>query len=228
LWKDDIMNNRLCAILIGTSLTLAAANVSHAMSDLASMSLDPDQRVNSETGTVVTYKVTIGRTGAGLLEAALSVQGLPEGAAASFSPNPVRFTGRVPESLSSTLTITWTNPGPMDLGAFIVTAETKREVLSVTNQPTSAANAMPLSAPLLTLDWPGLGATKVHGKGGPRLSYQIEATSDLTDPSWTPIGSSTADDTGKFDFTDDQANGSPARFYRARLQMPTGAAAAQQ
>jgi len=222
------MRNRIYVILVGIAFGLAAGGVSHAMSDLMSISLEPVWPDTSNPGTVITYKVTVTRTGQGILNVSLSSLGLPEGATASFFANPVRFTGRVPETLTSTLTITCPSVMPTDTSAFTVTGKSFREAITVTNQPPAELLTGSSRLPMLALDLPGTTAAKLRGTGDTGAIYQVEATADLINPSWTPIGLSTADGNGRFMFLDAQAKDLPARFYRTLLLSPAAAAVANQ
>ena len=61
----------------------------------------------------------------------------------------------------------------------------------------------------------GGGSVRIHFNGIPGRTYQIQYTENLETPDWQPLGTSTADAHGKFDFTDTPVGGSPARFYRS-------------
>src|SRR6266478_3919436 len=56
-------------------------------------------------GGTATYIVTVYRTDNGNLDAYLSASGLPAGAAASFSPSMLHFSGSTPTSATATLTV---------------------------------------------------------------------------------------------------------------------------
>src|SRR5258707_3487148 len=64
-------------------------------------------------GSNATYVVTVSRTGNGNMDVYLSASGLPMGVSASFSPNPVHFSGSAAEA-TATLTLStasYTPPG---------------------------------------------------------------------------------------------------------------------
>ena len=221
------MKKRVYAIVVGIAFGLAAGGVSHAMSHQVAIAIKPEPTAASDPGSVMSYKyrVTLTRTGSGVLNVSLSSSGLPEGATATFSPNLVRFTGRVPETLTSTLTITGPNVTPTTTCTFTVTGESRREVVTVTNQFPPELPTPPLRFPVLFApDQPGTEGIKVRGKGSIGATYQIEATSDLSNPSWCPIGLSIADGDGLFSLLDAQAKDLPARFYRALLLAPDATA----
>lgn len=212
------LKHRIHAALLGVVYSLVAVNVSHAMSDLASITIEPEWPATTQPGTVTLYKVTVNRTGQGLLDVSLASSALPEGATASFSTNRLRFTGRAPESLTVTLTITCTNVTATDLYPFTITGDAGRDILTVTNQtadngPTTRFAVLPAGA-VLALDGLADGSVKLRGHGASGTTCQIETTADLIHPDWTAIGSSTADGNGRFIFTEAVVKSSPTRFYR--------------
>jgi hypothetical protein len=87
------MKNRINAVLVGLATMVAGCSVSQAMSDLVSLSIKPLSPTSSTPGNVVLYEVTVTREGQGYLGVELSAAGMPEGAQARFSINPVRFVG---------------------------------------------------------------------------------------------------------------------------------------
>jgi hypothetical protein len=212
------MKIRIHAVLLGMVCSFAVANVSHAMSELASITVEPQWPTTTQPGTVTLYKVTVTRAGQGLLDVSLTGQGLPEGATASFSTNRLRFTGRAPVSLTVTLAISCTNVTATDLYPFIVTGEAAHSSLAVTNQTSKNSHdtriAVPPVGPMLALEQLADGSIKLRGEGVGGATCQIETTADLTHPNWTAIGSSTADGNGRFIFAESPAKDSSARFYR--------------
>ena len=62
------MKNRVYSLLIGTAFGLATCGASHAMSELVSMTVEPEWPATSQPGTVVLYKISVVREGQGLLE----------------------------------------------------------------------------------------------------------------------------------------------------------------
>src|SRR5436190_10707791 len=73
--------------LVGLSGNLQAAPI------LTSVSAGTQAQDPVAPGSNATYVVTVTRTGNGNIDVYLSADGLPPGATATFSPNPVRFTG---------------------------------------------------------------------------------------------------------------------------------------
>ena len=49
--------------------------------------------------------------------------------------------------------------------------------------------------------------------GVPSTTYEIQASTDLV--AWVPVGTSTSDFRGRYDFEDFESETYPARFYRA-------------
>jgi hypothetical protein len=209
------MRNPVHAILMGAALGLAICSVSHAKSELVSMTVQPEWPAQSEPCAAVSYKVTVMRAGQGLLEVALSCQGLPEGMTASFSPNCLRFTGRVPQSLTTTLTIKCASAPPTDDCPFTVTGRSRREIITQTAIFPGGLPDASLLPPRLALERLQAGGLLIRGTGASGRTYQIEASSDLSHSVWTKIGSSTADGDGRFTFIEAVAKDAPMRFFRA-------------
>jgi len=61
----------------------------------------------------------------------------------------------------------------------------------------------------------GQGASLISFQGIPGRTYTIQYTESLQTPVWQTLGTSTADATGAFAFTDAPGSGSPPRFYRS-------------
>ena len=73
------MKKRVCRILIGVALCLAAVGTSQAMSTFVSMTIEPQWPDTTTPGNVVLYKITtVVREGSGLLEVVLSSAGRVE------------------------------------------------------------------------------------------------------------------------------------------------------
>jgi hypothetical protein len=215
------MKNRVNAILIGTVLSLATCGVSHAMSELVSLSFEPEWPATTAPGTVILYKVSaVTRAGQGMLEVSLSSLGLPDGATVSFSPSVLRFTGHEPTIQTATMTVTCASVTPTETLPFTLTGEALRETVTLTNQVQQSRFSVISALPTLALDPLTGGSLRLRGKGATGQIYQIESTPSLSKPTWTQIGSSTADGNGRFTFTTAQAKDSPARFYRAACPVP--------
>jgi hypothetical protein len=58
-------------------------------------------------------------------------------------------------------------------------------------------------------------ALRIRGLGATGKTYQIQVTSNLSNPVWTSLGSATADGNGRFTFFTNVDTTAPARFFRA-------------
>ncbi len=203
------------------ALSLATASVSHAMSDFVSLSIEPEWPATANPGTVIVYKVTaVVREGSGLLEVSFSSLGLPAGATVSVSPSPLRFTGHEPTVQSALLTVTCPEVTPIDTYPFTLTGNAQREAITFTNQVQQELYSLIVAPPVLALDRLSAGSLRLRGKGTTGQTYTIETSPTLTNPVWTPAGSSTADGNGRFTFFTAQAPDAPVRFYRAVESAP--------
>jgi subtilase family serine protease len=61
----------------------------------------------------------------------------------------------------------------------------------------------------------GNGTMLIQFQGIPGRSYTIQYTESLQSPVWQTLGTSSANATGAFAYTDSPGNGSPARYYRS-------------
>ena len=112
--QDKHMKKQMCAILLGAAFSLASAGVSHAMSELISMSKEPVWPASPTPDGKLVYSVTtVGRAGAGLLEVTLTAGDMPPGVTVTFSPGVLRFTGNQLVSQTTTMTVTSTGLIPM-------------------------------------------------------------------------------------------------------------------
>ena len=218
---NKVMKTRVYAILIAIALTLTTAGISQAMSEFVSLSVEPEWPATSNPGNVVIYKITAAvRAGSGLLEVALSTLGLPEGATVSFAPSLLRFTGHEPTNQTAIMTVTCPEVTPTDTYPFTLTGDAQREAITFTNQVEQELYSLIVAPPLLALDRLSEGGLRLRGKGTTGQTYTIETSPTLTNPVWTPAGSSTADGNGRFTFFTAQAPDAPVRFYRAVESAP--------
>jgi len=211
------MKQNFKALVLGFALMTAAGLPAYAMSEFVSMSVKPLWPTTTTPGAVLLYEVTVERQGQGFLEVVISSDGLPEGASAVFTQNPVRYTGHQTTIHSFLMTVTCTSVMPIETWPFTVTGSARRESITITNQ-ISARLLEPNVAPLIAaLELPKPGVPVLRGLGASGQTYQIEATSDLGNAFWAPIGSTTADGNGRFTHFDNQPSGasSTMRFYRA-------------
>jgi hypothetical protein len=210
------MKNQVHAMLLGLTLTLASAGVSHAKSELISLSTEPMWPTTSTPDNSLVYNVTtVGRGGSGLLEVTLTAGAMPPGVTVTFSPSPLRFTGNQVSSQTATMTVHCSSPTPLDCYPFTLTGTTMRESITITNPVMFSPEYVAVRPPTLYLDNLGSGALRLRGLGATAKTYRIEVKSHLSDAVWTPLGSATADGNGRFTFFTSMASDSPARFYRA-------------
>jgi hypothetical protein len=218
---NKIMKKRICTVLIAIGLALATTSVSHAMSELVSLSTEPLWPTSSTPATDLLYNVTtVGRAGSGLLEVTLSAGDMPPGVTVTFSPSVLRFTGNQVTSQTATMTVHCPTPLPLDCYPFTLTGTALREGVSVTNLVMFTAAYVATRPPKLYLDNQGKGALRLRGLGATAKAYKIEATPDLTHPVWTPLGAATADGNGRFTFFTAQATNAPVCFYHAVEASP--------
>ena len=213
---NKIMKNRVYTTLIAMALALTTASVSHAMSEFISLSSDPMWPTSSTPDNTLVYSVTtVGRGGAGLLEVTLTAGDMPPGVTVTFSPSVLRFTGNQLTSQTATMTVHCPYPLPLDCYPFTLTGTALREGLTITNLVMFTPEWVAIRPPTLYLDNLGNGALRLRGLGATARTYQIEATPDLVNPVWTPVGTATADGNGRFTFFTAQPADAPMRFYRA-------------
>jgi hypothetical protein len=210
------MKNRVYTTLIAMALALTTATVSHAMSEFISLSTDPMWPTSSTPDNTLVYSVTtVGRAGAGLLEVTLTAGDMPPGVTVTFSPSVLRFIGNQLTAQTATMTVHCPYPLPLDCYPFTLSGTAQREGLAITNLIMFTPEWIAIRPPTLYLDNLGNSALRLRGLGATAKTYQIQATSDLINPVWTPLGSATADGNGRFTFFTAQAADGSMRFYRA-------------
>jgi hypothetical protein len=215
------MKTRLVSALLGLALTFTTASVSHAMSELVSLSSDPLWPTSSTPDNTLVYNVTtVGRAGAGLLEVTLTAGDMPAGVTVTFSPSVLRFTGNQVTSQTATMTVHCPSPLPLDCFPFTLTGTSLRETVTITNLVMFTPEFVATRLPTLYLDNLGNGALRLRGLGATAKTYRIEAKAQLTDTVWMPLGSATADGNGRFTFFTAMAADAPMRFYRAVESAP--------
>jgi len=208
-------------MLLGLTFSLVSAGVSHAMSELISLSCVPLWPTSSKPETNLVYNLTtVGRGGAGLLEVKLTADAMPPGVTVTFSPSVLRFTGNQVTAQTATMTVRCPSLMPVDCHAFTITGTALRETITTTNLVMFTPEYVAIRPPTLFLDMLGKGDLRLRGLGATGKTYQIEAKSDFANPVWTPLGSATADGNGRFIFFTALAADVPMHFYRAVESAP--------
>jgi hypothetical protein len=210
------MNNKISALLLAATLSLASTGVSHAMSSLVSLSSQPVWPASSTPDGNLIYNITaVGRAGAGLLQVDLTAGDMPAGVTVTFSPSVLRFTGNQLSSQTATMTVSCAWPLPLDCYPYTITGTAQRESITITNFVCFTPSFVAVRAPTLYLDSMTNNALRIRGLGATGKTYQIQVTSSLSNPVWTSLGSAIADGNGRFSyFTSVEATVS-ARFFRA-------------
>jgi hypothetical protein len=210
------MKNKISALLLAATMSLGSTGVSHAMSSLVSLSSEPVWPTSSTPDGNLIYNITaVGRAGSGLLEVALTAGSMPPGVTVTFSPTTLRFTGNQVTSQTTTMTVSCPWLIPLDCYPFTLTGTAQREAITVTNVVCFSPAFVAVRLPTLYIDPLANNALRIRGLGATGKTYQIEATSSLSSPVWTSIGSAIADGNGRFTFFTTQNAGSSTRFYRA-------------
>ncbi len=210
------MNNKISALLLAATLSLASTGVSHAMSSLVSLSSQPVWPTSSTPDGNLIYNITaVGRAGSGLLEVTLTAGDMPPGVTVTFTPSVLRFTGNQLTSQTTTMTVSCPWLLPLDCFPFTITGTAQRETITITNLVCFSPSFVAVRAPTLYLDSMTNSTLRIRGLGATGKTYQIQATSNLSNPVWTSLGSATADGNGRFTFFITPDATAPARFFRA-------------
>jgi len=199
--------------LTSLAVLISPGNLS-AASVLSSVAISAQTPSAVAPGSNATFIVTVSRTDNGNLDAYLSASGLPAGATASFSPAMVHFTGSTPTSGTSTLTISTDGSLATCSNSFNVTATDGASFnkKSCTSSMMLSCSAKPQS--IFTCGVLADGSFQFVCNGSPNQPCLIQATTNLTAPAWSTIGTNTADGSGIMSFIDADAKNYPARFYR--------------
>jgi hypothetical protein len=209
------MKSRINGLLLSLAV-MGAPAVSHAMSSLVSLGSEPVWPATSTPDGNVVYNVTtVARAGSGMLEVTLTAGAMPPGVTVTFSPSVLRFTGNQLSSQTAKMTVSCPYPIPLDCYPFTITGTSQRESISVTNKVCLTPSAVAVRPPTLYLDSLTNSALRIRGLAATAKTYQIEASPSLSSPTWTLVGSATADGNGRFTSFTSLNTGAPARFFRA-------------
>jgi len=202
-------------------LALVWANAAHADPLLVSVTLGPQSPASINPGSNTTYVVTVNRTNSGGMVINLSCSGLPSGASASFSPNPIVFSSGTPNSKLAALTISTTAAVPEGSYNFTVTAQDGGSHNIVTNTGTllvgSDGKTTLSSQNITSIQVLPDGSASVALHAAPSKSYILQATPTLSPSAWVNISTNTTDTTGNCILIDSTASAYPSRFYRTEL-----------
>lgn len=203
---------------------LAVAGVmviaSQALNALASPTLEgvitgPQLPASINPGDSAAYMVTVLKSGTGMLDAYLTISGLPPEATGSFEPAVLGFTGQAITSLNSTLTISTTNSIAPGTYPFIVTAREGSSHKFKTASGNLVVGGNQPVRPLLSIHCLSEGQVRLDCTAQANRAYEIQVTSDLASPAWTTLCTNSCDINGVFSFIDSDTANYPMRFYRA-------------
>jgi len=217
------MKMNLSPTFASAALCLALTTGAQAKSLLVSIEPQVTDYQVSQTAGTFAFPVKVTRLGAGVLKVQLTfdIAGLPAGSTMVATPNPLVFTGNVPEEKSATLSITVPTTAAAGAYKFTVTAINVITKESETTEGTLYVPqwVWPPEAPMMSINKGGAapsGAPKICMTGTPGQMYVLQATFDLSNPSWTNISTNAADMSGVCIYIDEDAKLYPARFYRAQ------------
>src|SRR4051794_32839418 len=192
--KHKNMKNQIGALFLAVSFGLASTGSSHAMSSLVNMSEQALWPTSPTPDGKLVYNVmTVARAGSGLLEVTLTASNMPPGTTVTFTPSTLRFTGNQLQGQTATMTVSCQGLIPIDCYPFTITGTAQRESITITNQVTYTPSFVGSRLATLYIDNGTNGNLTIRGLGASGGTYQIQATTSLSSPAWTPIGPSTAD-----------------------------------
>jgi len=211
--KTEIRKRIAASIML-----LACAGHAFAGTTVGSVSVGAQAPNPVQPGSAASYPVTVTRTGTGNLDVYLTITNLPSGVTASFVPSVVHFAG---SSSAGPAALTLSTSSSLASGryGFVVTGRDGGSQNAATNSGVlvvgSGGSKPPATGASLSLQTLPGGSVQITCVGTPAYSYQVQATTNLANPSWTVIGSGTADSSGLCSFIDADAGNFPYRFYRA-------------
>jgi hypothetical protein len=215
--KGNKMKKQLMIYLAALAALLLTGRSALADHFITSLIVGPQSPAPVNPGGTATYAVTLNRTNSGGLNANMTISGLPAGATASFSANPVVFSNQATTETCN-LTISVASSVANGLYPFSVTARagvsgdtrTATGTLIVGGSVAQAQAPLIVSISLLPDKNPQLVVS-----GTPGQPYQLQATADLATWSWSSITTNITGPDGLFTFPDLGATNYPNRFYRA-------------
>ena len=216
--KQMKMKTQTATLCTCLGLILISAGTLRADPFITTLDVGPQSPGILNPGASATFVITLTKTGSGNLEAYLSSFGLPTGAAASFSPTSVVFTGGNATQKSATLTVTTTASTPIGTYTFYVVSRDGNSLNTITNTGTLTvgvpATALPAPPVITSITRESDQSILLAASGNANQTYSLQATLDLANPSWTTISTTAADANGLFSFVDVDAKSYSSRFYR--------------
>jgi len=203
-------------------LTVALSFASAALADplLTSVTVGAQSPDPINPGSNTTYTVTVTRTNIGPMDIYFTLAGLPAGATASFSPNPLKFGVGLPNTKTATLTISTSASTPQGSYTFSVTARDGGSFNMLTNTGTldiGTDGKTSLSAQTIAINMQPNGSAGISLKAAASKPYMLQATTSLSPASWTTVSTNMTDSSGVCLFMDLDAPNYPARFYRTAV-----------
>lgn len=204
------MKSELSALFSVMAVVLVGTHRAAADSHLTSVTLSPQSPSVACRGAAATNVVTVTRVESGALDVYLTATGLPVGATATFSPNPIRFKNNT-SSMDATLVITTEERTFVGANPFQVIATTGGQDRNcVTNTGSleltmCSAGAAPMAN----------GQICVAFDVQPGQDCRVQATTDLNEPiTWTTLCTTSTGTNSLFLFVDADSVNLPQRFYR--------------
>ena len=208
--------NKLFALV-----ALGLAHAAYADPLLVSVTASSPSPASINPGSNATYTVTVNRTNSGGMVINLSCLGLPSGASASFSPNPIVFGTSLPDSKSATLTVSTTAAIAQGSYSFTIKAQDGGSHVIVTNTATlvvgSDGKNNLASQNITSIQVLGDGSASVSLHAAPSKSYILQATPTISPSAWVNIATNTTDTTGDCILIDSAASTFSSRFYRTTI-----------
>jgi hypothetical protein len=142
----------------------------------------------------------------------LSATGLPAGATASFSPNPLPFSSNITNATATMVISTEDSlaPGTYSFNVAVSTG-------SARNTQTTVATLEVGTFSLSIASQPD-GYVCVSAPAVPGRSYSIQATTNLLEPVWTTLCATNCGENALLMFIDQDTKVYPQRFYRMMAQ----------
>ena len=193
------------------ALVLALINGGQLLAEPLMTSLQTGQQAPDpiNPGSSASYTISLTKTNSSSMTVNLSALGLPSGATASFSPNPVNFASKA-TSGTATLVISTTSAIRPGYYPFRVVAQDGGSHNTITN--TVILDVGLLSPGLVQM---GDGCWCFAFATQPGQSYSVQATTNLCAPSWTTLCTTNSGTNNLLVFMDEDKAYYPSRFYRA-------------